>query len=52
MASPVFIDSLWFWLLGEKGVFFVTRLKQNAVYKLLERRPVDRTKGITSDPLS
>ena len=44
-----FISYLWFRLLGEKGVFFVTRLKQNAVYKLLERRPVDRKTGVTSD---
>ena len=27
----------------------MTRLKRNAVYKLLERRPVDRTSGVTSD---
>ena len=39
----------WFRLLGEKGIFFVTRLKHNAVYKLLERRPVNRKTGITSD---
>jgi FOG: Transposase and inactivated derivatives len=39
----------WFRLLSEKGVFFVTRLKQNAVYKLLERRPVNRKTGVTSD---
>jgi hypothetical protein len=39
----------WFRLLCEKGVFFVTRLKQNAVYKQLERRPVNRKPGITSD---
>jgi FOG: Transposase and inactivated derivatives len=39
----------WFRRLKEKGVFFVTRLKQNAVYKLLERRPVNRTAGVTSD---
>jgi len=44
-----FISYLWFRLLGEKGVFFVTRLKQNAVYKLLERRPVNRKTGVTSD---
>ena len=39
----------WFRALGVKGVFFVTRLKRNAVYKLLERRPVNRTDGVTSD---
>ena len=44
-----FISYPWFRLLGEKGVFFVTRLKQNAVYKLLERHPVNRKTGATSD---
>jgi len=44
-----FISYTWFRLLGEKGVSFVTRLKQNAVYKLLEQRPVDRETGVTSD---
>lgn len=37
----------WFRLLGEKGIFFVTHLKQNTVYKLLERRPVSRATGVT-----
>ena len=37
-----FISYPWFRLLGEKGVFFVTRLKKNATFKLLERRPVNR----------
>jgi hypothetical protein len=46
-----YIDYLWFRLLGEKGVFFVTRLKRNAVYKLLERRPVNRATGVTSDQI-
>ena len=44
-----FINYSWFRSLGEKGVFFVTRLKKNATYKLLERRPVDRKTGVTSD---
>lgn len=39
----------WFRLLGAKGVFFVTRLKRNAVFKLLERRLVNRKTGVTSD---
>jgi len=46
-----FINYSWFRTLGAKSVFFVTRLKKNAAYKLLERRPVDRTTGITSDHL-
>ena len=44
-----FISYPWFQALGEKGVFFVTRLKRNATYKLLERRPVNRKSGVTSD---
>jgi len=39
----------WFRSLGEKGVYFVTRLKDKAVYRLLERRPVKRKTGVTSD---
>lgn len=44
-----FISYLWFRLLGEKSVFFVTRLQQNTLYHLVERRPVDRKTGVTSD---
>lgn len=44
-----YINYSWFQLLGAKGIFFVTRLKRNAVYKLLERRPVSRKDGVTSD---
>ena len=44
-----FISYPWFRTLGAKGIFFVTRLKRNAVYKLLERRPVNRKTGVTSD---
>lgn len=44
-----YINYSWFRLLGEKSIFFVTRLKDNAVYKLIERRPVNRKTGVTSD---
>lgn len=44
-----YISYPWFRTLGEKTIFFVTRLKKNAVYKLLERRPVNRKTGVTSD---
>jgi hypothetical protein len=44
-----FLSYPWFRTLGAKGIFFVTRLKQNAVYKLLERRSVNRETGVTSD---
>ena len=46
-----FIDYAWFRDLAGKGVFFVTRLKKNAVYKLLERRPVNRKTSVCSDHL-
>jgi hypothetical protein len=39
----------WFCLLAEKTIFFVTRLKNNAIYRLVERRPVNRDTGVTSD---
>ena len=44
-----FINYSWFRILGAKGIFFVTRLKKSATYKLLERRPADRKTGVTSD---
>lgn len=44
-----FISYPWFRTLGAKSIFFVTRLKRNAVFKLLERRPVNRKTGVTSD---
>ena len=44
-----YVNYSWFRLLSEKSVFFVTRLKQNAVCKLLERRSVNRKNGVTSD---
>lgn len=44
-----YINYAWFRLLCEKGLFFVTRLKENAKYKLVERRPVNRKTGVTSD---
>lgn len=39
----------WFRMLCAKGIFFVTRLKDNATYKLIERRPVNKKTGVTSD---
>ena len=39
----------WFRMLTAKGIFFVTRLKSNAAYKLVDRRAVDRKTGVTSD---
>ena len=47
--DKAYISYPWFRALEEKAIFFVTRLKRNAVYKLLERRPVRRGTGVTSD---
>ncbi len=40
----------WFNTLVDKGIFFVTRLKRNADYKVVERRPVNH-KDIYSDQI-
>lgn len=44
-----YINYSWFHELGDREVFFVTRLKRNARYKLLERRSVNRKTRVTSD---
>ena len=35
--------------LNEKGIFFVTRQRRNAVYRVVERHRVPKGKGLTSD---
>jgi putative transposase len=42
-------DYGWYNQLSEKGIFFVTRLKSNAKYRVLRRRPVLPSKGLSSD---
>lgn len=44
-----YIDYSWFQQLYNKGVFFVTRLKSNANYRVTEYRCVDKSKGLRSD---
>lgn len=44
-----YVDYQWFKSLTDKGVFFVTRLRAKAVYRIEERREVDRSKGVLSD---
>lgn len=39
----------WHNNLTEKGIFFVSRIRGNAKYRVLARRPVTRGSGITSD---
>jgi DDE family transposase/uncharacterized protein DUF4372 len=39
----------WHNTLTEQGVFFVTRLRGNALYRVLARREVNKAQGVTSD---
>ena len=39
----------WYKSLNDKGVFFVTRQKNNAHYKIIERRDTSRFENISSD---
>jgi hypothetical protein len=45
-----YINYTWFRLLCAKGLFFVTRLKDKAVYTVEERRPA-KGNGVTSDQI-
>ena len=42
-------DYAWYKQLTEKGIFFVTRLKSHAIFRVVERRPVLAVKGLTCD---
>ena len=42
-------DYTWYKQLTDKGVFFVTRLKTNAKYRIVYRHPVLKNKGLTCD---
>ena len=42
-------DYAWYNQLNEKGIFFVTRLKANAKYRTLCRRPALKSKGVICD---
>jgi putative transposase len=42
-------DYTWYNQLNSQGVFFVTRLRRNARYRVTERRHVIKSKGLTSD---
>lgn len=44
-----YTDYKWFNDLQENGIFFVTRQKTNAVYTVTERRPANKSQGLTSD---
>ena len=44
-----YTDYKWYNTLNTKGIFFVTRMKKNATYTVLERKKAMKSKGITSD---
>lgn len=46
-----YIDFSWFKSLDDKGIIFVTRMKKNAVYSVIEQRDVSRFKYILSDQI-
>jgi putative transposase len=44
-----YLDYRWWKSLGDKGVFFVTRLRTNACYEVVERRRVRKDTGVRAD---
>ena len=44
-----YTDYKWFKQLDDKGIFFVTRIRKNAIWHVDARRSVDRSTGLTSD---
>jgi len=48
-ADRAYIDFAWLFSLNKSKNYLVTRLKQNIKYRVVERRPVLKSKGVTSD---
>jgi hypothetical protein len=44
-----YTDYEWYKALTDKGIYFVARLKSNATVRIVERRAVKRSKGVSSD---
>jgi putative transposase len=49
VMDKAYNDYSWYKQLTDNGIFFVTRLKANAKYRVIERREVLQNKGLTSD---
>ncbi len=49
VMDKAYNDYTWYKQLTNNGIFFVTRLKSNAKYRVIERREVLQSKGLTSD---
>jgi putative transposase len=48
-VDKAYTDYKWFGQLQQKNIFFVTRQKSNAVYRVIERRVVNKKQGLCSD---
>lgn len=44
-----YVDCEWLWKLNERGIFFVTRLKDNMKFKVRKTFSKNRTQGICAD---
>jgi len=49
VEDRAYTDYKWFCHLQEKQIYFVTRQKTNAVYRVTERRQVNKSQGLCSD---
>jgi len=48
-VDKAYNDYTWYNQLTDNGIYFVTRLKSNAKYRVIDRREVLKNKGLTSD---
>jgi len=46
-----YTDYSWYNTLNNKGIYFVSRQKKNAKYRVVERKSVNKRHGVTSDQL-
>jgi len=49
VVDRAYVDYCWLYQLCLQGVWWVTRFKKRMDFRILERRPVDRSTGVTSD---
>ncbi len=51
VIDRAYTDYRWYNTLNKKGIYFVSRQKSNAKYRVIQRRSVNNKSGITSDQL-
>ncbi|MFC1834457.1 IS4 family transposase [Thermodesulfobacteriota bacterium] len=49
VVDRAYVDYCWLYQLHLQGVWWVTRFKKRMDFRILERLPVDRSTGVTSD---